>query len=51
MVGMGLGGAATFFYLRQQQQRPAARLADAGGLASDAAHPALKHGEVQEHFY
>lgn len=47
VVGMGLGGAATFFYLRQQQQRPAARPADAGGFAGAASHPALKHGEGQ----
>ncbi|PRW44603.1 mitochondrial nuclease [Chlorella sorokiniana] len=44
VVGMGLGGAATFFYLRQQQQRPAARPADVGGFGAAAAHPALKHG-------
>jgi hypothetical protein len=46
-VGVGIGGAATFFYLRQQ--RMAARPAGEGGggasgVAAVAQHPALKHG-------
>lgn len=45
VVGMGLGGAATWFYIRQQQQR-VLRPAEApgGSLGGIAQHPALKHG-------
>lgn len=45
VVGMGLGGAATWFYIRQQQQR-VLRPAEApgGSLGGIAQHSALKHG-------
>lgn len=48
VVGIGVGGAATFFYLRSQQQRAVrpTETAAAGGFAGVASHPALKHGEL-----
>lgn len=39
-----MGGAASYFYLRTQQQQ-ALRTAGEGGVAGLAQHPAFKHGE------
>ena len=48
-MGVGLGGTATYLYMRQQQQRTIPRaLVDAvGGFAGAASHPALKHGAAR----
>lgn len=40
VVGMGLGGAAAFLYVRRQQQ-PAARLPD----GTEIRHQVFKHGK------
>ena len=47
-MGAGLGGAATFLYLRREQQQralvPAGGGAGGGGFSAATGHPALKHG-------
>jgi DNA/RNA endonuclease G (NUC1) len=48
---MGLGGAASYFYLRQQQQR-VAKTAGSSGVLVGATHQQLfKHGKVFEHTF
>jgi hypothetical protein len=46
VVGAGLGGAATFFYLRQQQaaRAPTAPRGADAGFGGAATQPVFKHG-------